>query len=78
MKEAGANGTFIAIDRNPPEKPIWHSILTFLKDEKSPDVDFIAVANHGANFSAHKESKYIGSTATGIIGNAKLNVFFVI
>ena len=78
MKEAGVNGTFIAIDRNPPEKPNWVSILTYLKDEKSPDVDFIAIANHGADFSSHQEAKYIGSTASGVIGNAKLNVFFVI
>jgi hypothetical protein len=59
-------------------KPVWHSIMNFINEKDTPDIDFIAIANHGADHSTHKESKYIGSTAFGIIGNAKNNILFVV
>lgn len=40
-------------------------------------IDFVAVGNHGADFSAHSDKKYLGSVANGIIRNSKLNVLFI-
>lgn len=40
-------------------------------------VDFVAVGNTGADFSAHSDKKYLGSVANGIIRNSNLNVLFI-
>jgi nucleotide-binding universal stress UspA family protein len=40
-------------------------------------IDFVAVGNHGADFSNHlDDKKYLGSVANGVIRKSNLNVLF--
>jgi hypothetical protein len=59
------------------KKAIFKEIIEYMYDDETPYVDIIAVANQGGDFSSHGESKYLGSTADGILRNAKANILFV-
>lgn len=39
-------------------------------------IDFVGVANNGADFSSHSDKNYLGTVAREIITHCKLNVFF--
>lgn len=39
-------------------------------------IDFVAVGNHGADYSNHSDKKYLGSVANGVIRTSHLNVLF--
>jgi len=53
-------------------------ICDFLMNPQSEDdfIDFVAVANTGADYSNHDSKKYMGSVASGIIKKTKVNVMF--
>ena len=77
LSKDGVSGEFFSVDRT-ERKPVWQSIMSWINDADTPIVDFIVVGNKGADYSSHKESKYIGSVAFGVIGNAKNNILFVV
>ena len=45
--------------------------------EESSYIDFVFVGNTGASLTAKDDHKYLGSTATKLVTNPKLNVFFM-
>ena len=62
-----------------PGELVHHAIIRTLMSKEAPEeyIDFVVVANHGANMSSHTDKKYLGSVANGIIRNSKINVVFV-
>lgn len=77
MGTEGVKAELIVLEKHPMQLT-WHRIVQFITSDESPDIDFAAVGNNGANYSGHSEKKYIGSTANGVIGFAKINVLFVV
>ena len=53
-------------------------ICDFLMNPASEDdfIDFVGVANSGADYSSKDNKKYMGCVASGIIRKTKVNVMF--
>lgn len=67
------------MERSDPVEPICTTIVNYLMkcDTNETYVDFVAVANQGADFSSHLDKRYLGSVANGIIRKSNLNVLFI-
>lgn len=72
---------FITLKRpsSAPLETVDQTIVNYLMScaEHHNYIDFVAVGNHGADFSNHlDDKKYLGSVANGVIRKSNLNVLF--
>lgn len=69
---------FVTLKLAKPGDTVDSVICEYLMNPASEEeyVDFVAVGNNGADWSAHDNKKYMGSVATGLIKKTKLNTMF--
>lgn len=78
IADAGiSNHTFHVIEWQ-EELSREQSILNHVHQSTTPYIDFFVVANHGTGFSKHKDEKYLGRVAKGLLTHSKTNVMLIV